>query len=67
MSLTHYKAFNLDDAKNGAHFKKGMPETVRRQMFFDWCQAVQKANRHMLPLGVEKRWWHLLKSDVLCA
>ncbi len=45
-------------------FKQGDSMLVRRQIFFDWCQDCQRVNQlHMLPLGVKKRWWQLLKSE----
>lgn len=44
-------------------YKSSDSMQVRRQVFFDWCQAVQKNSRYMLPLGMKKRWWMLFKSE----
>lgn len=36
----------------------------RLEAYFQWCEKSQQANpSFMLPLGVKKRWWHLLKSE----
>lgn len=43
---------------------KSAGEKVRKKMFFDHCEKMQRANPHiLLPLGVKKRWWQFTKTE----